>query len=88
MYGFILVISAAVYKILTVLCDKACPGENDQFPIFFRSHHFKWSDYVGFAPDIDFPFFIMTQGICFDTHVLCFGMFVDFMDKIACIVLR
>ena len=30
MYAFILVTSAAVYKILIVLCDKACPGENDQ----------------------------------------------------------
>ena len=88
MYAFILVTSAAVYKILTVLCDKACPGENDQFLIFFRLHHFIWSDYVGFAPDIDFAFFIVTQGICFDTNVLWFGMFGDFMDKIACIVLR
>ena len=88
MYAFILVISAAAYKILTVLYAKACPGENYQFPIFFRLHHFIWSDYVGYAPDIDFAFFIVTQGICFETNVLCFGMFGDFMDKISCIVLQ
>ena len=88
MYAFILVISAAVCKILAVLCDKACSSENDQFPILFRLHHFIWSDYVGFAPDIDCACFIVTQGICFDTNVLCFGMFGDFMDKIACIVQR
>ena len=30
----------------------------------------------------------MTQGICFDRNVLFFGMFGDFMDKIACILLQ
>ena len=53
----------------------------------FQITSFIWSDYVDFAPDIDFAFFIVTQGICFDTNMLCFGMFGDFMDKIACIVL-
>ena len=65
-----------------------CHGENDQFRIFFRLHHFIWSDYTDFAPDIDFPFFIMAQGICLDRYLLFLGMFGDFMDKIACIVLR
>ena len=51
-------------------------------------HHFIWSDYTDFAPDIDFPFFIMTQGICLNRNVLFLGMFGDFMDQIACIVLR
>ena len=80
MYAFILVTSAAVYKILTVLCDKACPGENDQL-------HMEWL--CRFCPRYWFCiFFIVTQGICFDTNMLCFGMFGDFMDKIAYIVLR
>ena len=69
---FILLISTAVYKILTVLCDKVCPSENDRFPIFFRLHLFTWSDYIDFAPDIDLSFLIMTQGICFDRNVLFF----------------
>ena len=30
----------------------------------------------------------MTQGICLDTNMLFLGMFGDFMDKIACILLR
>ena len=85
---FILVISVAVYKKWTVLCDKVCPRENVQFPIYFRLHHFIWSYYIDFASDIDFLFFIMTQGICFDRNVLFFGMYGDSMDKIACIVLR
>ena len=36
----ILVISVVVYKKLTVLYDTVCPDENDQFPIYFRLHHF------------------------------------------------
>ena len=35
-----------------------------------------------------FPFFIIPQGICLDRYVLFLGMFGDFMDKIACIVLQ
>ena len=30
----------------------------------------------------------MAQGFCLDRYVLFLGMFGDFMDKIACIVLR
>ena len=73
---FILVISAAVYRILAVLCDKVSPGENDQFPIFFRLHHFICSDYKEFAPDIDFQFSNMTRGICVDRNVffVCLGI--------------
>ena len=36
----ILVISAAVLQILLVLWDRMCPGENGQFRIFSRVHHF------------------------------------------------
>ena len=74
--------------ILTVLCEKVCPGENEQFLIFFRLQHFIWSAYIDFAPDIDFLFFIITQGICYDRNVLFFCMLGDFMYKIACIVQR
>ena len=79
---FILVISVVVYKKLKIFCDKVCLGENDQFTIFFRLHHFIWSYYLDFAPDIDFPFFIMTQDICFDRNVIFFGMFGDFIDNL------
>ena len=85
---FIVVVSVAIYKTLTVLYDKVCPGENDQFPIFFRLRQFILSYSIDFATDIDFPFFIMIQGICFDRNVLFVVMFGDFMDKITCIVLR
>ena len=58
----ILIISAFVDEILPLLCNKVCPDENDQFPVFLRLHHFIWSEFMYFRSDIDLLFFFRVQG--------------------------